>query len=145
MSVLCILIYISPFRSFCFIGSRIKGTISVYIDGEQIDLSKENFDGVNIRDDGRSVTLKDRGKGYGQHTFCMVLQEIDCPINITVCQWDWHQVTRFDCKIYFKTDERGFTASYISDNRKLNENKTTTETYSKEFDNISNGIEVLII
>lgn len=142
--VICLLIYISPLRSFVYFGDRIKGDISVYLDGDQIDLSKANFDGVRISDKGKSVTLKDKGKGYGSHTFNISLQEIDCPITLKVYQWDWHQITRFDCSIYFENTESGLTARYESVNRMINENKKTTDEFSKEFDDTAEGIEVFI-
>lgn len=142
--LICLLLYISPFRSFVYFGDRIKGDIYVYLDGEQIDLCKENFDGARISDKGKYVTLKDQGKGYGAHNFNISLQEIDCPITLNVYQWDWHQITRFECRIYFENTDSGLTARYESVNKKLNENKKTTDKFSGEFDDTAEEIEVFI-
>ncbi len=123
-----------PVSSRFYLGSRIKGTVTLYVDGEQAALSA---DGASTRHgsitaDGEKLRITAKGGLYGGYTFTIDDERLGEPVTITVFQYDWHQITRFDCELYVTNGGRSVT--YSTGSRTVNEFRRFHDTHSGALD-----------
>ena len=148
--VLCIVLFagaclcLSPERGRLYFGSaRIKGTVSVYLDGEPTDVS-----GVNVADisdkatkkrktdfskRGNTVTISDEAGEKTRYKYELDIPELDSPVKVSIMHWDWHQVTRFGCELYLTHTANGVTAEYKMHSKASNLSVFEEQKSSKSF------------
>ena len=130
--ILGILLLIAALYIFCkpiyyriYIGDRIKGNISVTIDGETFTPSSEDISGCrksNIKGDRTQIAVK--GGDYGIYHFGVNIPPIDKTINMGCYHYNWWTVTNFDIDIIIDTAGNIVTfegdCSYVDDDGKTN-------------------------
>ncbi|MCR5122039.1 MAG: hypothetical protein K6B74_06430 [Ruminococcus sp.] len=154
--MLCIVLFagaclcLSPERGRLYFGSaRIKGTVSVYLDGEPTDVSGVTVTDISpsasVRDlsfgkDGNTVTISDEAGEKMIYKYELDIPELGSPVKLSVMHRDWHQVTRFGCELYLTNTEYGVKAEYklcsrasnlsVFDEQKTSESFTDHEDYT---------------
>ena len=106
-----ILLFVVAFCILCkpiyyrlYAGDRIKGNVSVTVDGEAIMLAEEDISGcrkVKINSDSTYIAIK--GGEFGGYSFAVNIPNIDKEITIVCSQYNWWTVTRFDLDVIIDT------------------------------------------
>lgn len=123
IAALCILC--KPIYYRIYTGDRIKGNISVTIDGEKFTPSAEDISDcrkANTKKDRTQIALK--GGEYGTYGFHVNIPPIDKTINMKCYHYNWWTVTNFDIGIIIDTAGNTVTfegdCSYVDDVGKIN-------------------------
>ena len=113
----------SPERGMLYFGkARIKGTVSVYLDNDPLDVS-----GVTVTDvsrkatkhrevsfdrSGNTVTIIDEAGEKTRYEYELDIPECDRPVTVSVWHTVYHRVTRFECELYLIRSPAGVSAEY---------------------------------
>ena len=96
-------------------GDRVKGTITVTVDGEEYSLDEKNItvehehQGYDFKPDDGEISLK--AGDYGAYDIIISgLPDIP-PITVAVYQANWWNVERFDLTVAVDTKEKSITYS----------------------------------
>ena len=134
--VLCLVLFAagyvctSPRRGMLYFGGeRIKGTVSVYLDGEPLDMEGVTVTDVSrrptkdrelsVEKNGNTVSITDEAGEKERYAY-----ELDIPecgtVSLSVFHTDWHQVTRFGCELYLTRTADGVEAEYTAHEKSSN-------------------------
>lgn len=159
---LCIVLFaaacvcLSPERGRLYFGSaRIKGTVSVYLDGEPVDVSSVTITDfsrtvggkrdLNLGKDVNTVTISDVAGEKTMYEYELDIPECDRPVQVSIMHWDWHQVTRFDCELYLTQTENGVKAEYNLNSKASNlsvfEGQKSSNSFS-EYEDITISVKI---
>ena len=148
--VLCLVLFAaayvctSPNRGMLYFGkARIKGTVSVYLEGAPL-----NVGGVTVTDvskkatvnrkvafekNGNIISITDQAGEKTRYEYELDIPECDRPVKVSVWHTDYHCVTRFDCELYLIRSPEGVSAEYRltskASNKSVFEKRESTETY----------------
>ena len=151
--IICLILLVAvitatPLGTMLYLGSRIKGKISVTVNGENIDFSKCSFifsDKGEAKANGNSANIYMKGGEYGTYRFSFTSEELDFPVTIKIYQWNWHQITDFSCNIAFERENGSFNGYYEGTLSFTQENiKKQAHDFSGNLDDFINGVEISI-
>lgn len=128
-----------------YLGNRIKGNVSVTVDGTSYDLSQlevTSLGNYNVREKNGKISI--RGGKYGKYGFRFNVPETDCTVTVSIMQWNWHQITDFDLDIELSSENGELSCNYAAKTSKTyNETfKRTVEKYDEKADHNTKGFEI---
>ncbi len=136
IAVLILAVTAFPISPRFYLGNRIKGNVSVTVDGTDYDLSQlevTSLGSYKVKEKNGKVSI--RGGMYGGYGFRFNVPETDCTVTVHIMQWNWHQITDFDLDIELSTESSGLSCYYTA---------TTSETYNNTFERTTDNIEKTI-
>lgn len=90
-----------------YFGDRIKGTVTVMIDGEPAVILKDSLSDSQTRAEGNVLHISARANAYGSYPFSFSVEELpDITFHFYSFQFNWWNVTRFDLRYNVNTEER---------------------------------------
>jgi hypothetical protein len=87
-------------------GSRITVNLYVTVDGESVNVTKDDNTYFLI-DNGDYSTIKDRANDYDTYTYNMYINDI--PFYVTVRHWNWWEILKCDLYIDIDTQSNSYT------------------------------------
>lgn len=117
LSAICFLY--KPIYYRLYFGDRIKGTVSVSVDGKAYQLQPKEIQGsdeLNLTDNGNIAKLSIHGGEYGGYPICVYIDTADMDalgFEINCFQHNWWNVTEF--KLNIEIDTKQNIISYSGD------------------------------
>lgn len=148
ISVICFLY--KPIYYRLYFGDRIKGTISVIVDGEAYELQPKEIQGsdeLDISDNG-VAELSIHGGEYGGYPIYVYLDTADIEtqsIRINCFQHNWWNVTEFKFNIEINTNQniitfKGDYSTIADSGKKCNDKIEKQQSLDDEYLEISFGL-----
>ena len=114
---------LSPKRGMLYFGkARIKGTVSVYLEGDPLDVGGVTCTDVSQKAtkhrevsfdrSGNTVTIIDEAGEKTRYEYELDIPECDRPVTVSVWHTVYHRVTRFECELYLIRSPAGVSAEY---------------------------------
>lgn len=133
IAILLLAVTMLPIFPRFYLGSRIKGNVSVAVDGTDYDLSQLEVTPLGrYKVKAKNGKISIRGGMYGGYGFKFIVPETDCTVKISIMQWNWHQITDFDLDIELSTENGELSCNYVAE---------TSETYNNTFERTTDRIE----
>ena len=98
-----------------YFGDRIKGFVNILIDGDQYSSKELEYIGCKskiLKDGTTKISLK--ANSHGEHSFDIILKELEQPITICFFQANWWNICSFDLRISVDTKEQTVTLCTIT-------------------------------
>ena len=89
-----------PFYRRVYTGDRIKGKVSITVDGEAYFSDMSDISGCDKWNvSGGDISLAIKGGEYGKYSCQVIVPKIDKAVSICIYQFNWWNVTEFDLDI----------------------------------------------